>query len=46
MLIDATINWQLQPQEQYGGNRYPAVGTTISQQTADKLKRRWQEYGL
>ena len=23
VLIDATINWQLQPQEQYGGNRYP-----------------------
>ena len=29
-LIDATINWQLQPQEQYGGNRYPPVGTAIS----------------
>ena len=23
VLIDATINWELEPQEQYGGNRYP-----------------------
>ena len=30
VLIDATINWQLEPQEQYGGNRYPPVGTAIS----------------
>ena len=30
VLIDATINWALQPQEQYGGNRYPPLGTAIS----------------
>jgi hypothetical protein len=46
MLIDATINWQLQPQEQYGGNRYPAVGTAISEEMAARLKRRWNEYGF
>ncbi|HWP22628.1 MAG TPA: UbiD family decarboxylase [Candidatus Binatia bacterium] len=46
VLIDATINWQLEPQEQYGGERYPAVGTAISSAMADKLKRRWEEYGL
>src|SRR4030095_121894 len=46
MLIDATINWQLEPQEQYGGQRYPAVGTAISREMADKLKRRWKEYGF
>ena len=46
VLIDATINWQLQPQEQYGGNRYPAVGTTISNEMAEKLKKRWSEYGF
>jgi hypothetical protein len=46
VLIDATINWQLQSQEQYGGNRYPAVGTMISDAMAEKLKKRWNEYGF
>jgi hypothetical protein len=46
VLIDATINWELQPQEQYGGNRYPAVGTAISNEMAEKLKKRWSEYGF
>jgi 4-hydroxy-3-polyprenylbenzoate decarboxylase len=46
VLIDATINWELEPQEQYGGNRYPPVGTVISAEMADRLKRRWKEYGL
>ncbi len=39
VLIDATINWQLQPQEQYGGNRYPAVGTSISNEMAEQAKK-------
>jgi 4-hydroxy-3-polyprenylbenzoate decarboxylase len=46
MLIDATINWQLQPQEQYGGNRYPAVGTTVSPAMTERLTTRWREYGF
>ncbi len=46
VLIDATINWRLEPQEQYGGNRYPAVGTAISSEMAETLKRRWKEYGF
>ena len=46
VLIDATINWQLEPQEQYGGNRYPAVGTPSPLSMAAKLKRRWSEYGF
>jgi 4-hydroxy-3-polyprenylbenzoate decarboxylase len=46
VLIDATINWQLQPQEQYGGDRYPAVGTSISPEIAQVVKRRWKEYGF
>jgi hypothetical protein len=45
-LIDATINWQLQPQEQYGGNRYPAVGTTVSPAMTERLTTRWREYGF
>ena len=46
VLIDATINWELEPQEQYGGNRYPPVGTAISPKMAETLKRRWKEYGF
>ena len=46
VLIDATINWQLQPQEQYGGERYPPVGTAVSPAMAERLKRRWKEYGF
>lgn len=46
VLVDATINWELEPQEQYGGNRYPALGTTISPKMEETLKRRWKEYGF
>jgi len=46
VLIDATINWELEPQEQYGGDRYPPLGTSISPGMAETLKRRWKEYGL
>jgi 4-hydroxy-3-polyprenylbenzoate decarboxylase len=46
VLIDATINWELEPQEQYGGHRYPPVGTAISPAMAEKLKQRWKEYGF
>ena len=46
VLIDATINWNLQPQQQYGGERYPPVGTAVSPAMAERLKRRWQEYGF
>jgi 3-polyprenyl-4-hydroxybenzoate decarboxylase len=46
VLIDATINWELEPQEQYGGNRYPPLGTAISPEMAETLKRRWKEYGF
>lgn len=46
VLIDATINWELEPQEQYNGSRYPPVGTVISADMGDRLKRRWKEYGF
>jgi len=45
-LVDATINWALEPQEQYGGNRYPPLGTTISAEMEATVKRRWSEYGF
>jgi UbiD family decarboxylase len=46
VLLDATINWELEPQEQYGGRRYPPIGTAISEKMSATLKRRWREYGL
>lgn len=46
VLIDATINWELEPQEQYGGERYPPLGTAISSRMEETLRRRWKEYGL
>lgn len=46
VLIDATINWELEPQEQYGGNRYPTLGTEISPRMKELLARRWGEYGI
>jgi 3-polyprenyl-4-hydroxybenzoate decarboxylase len=46
VLIDATINWELEPQEQYDGNRYPPLGTAISPEMAARLKERWKEYGF
>lgn len=46
VLVDATINWSLEPQEQYGGNRYPPLGTTISDAMTERLNLRWKEYGF
>ncbi len=46
VLIDATINWELEPQEQYGGERYPPLGTAISTQMQETIRRRWKEYGF
>jgi len=45
-LIDATINWELEPQEQFNGNRYPPLGTAISDRMSETLKRRWKDYGF
>lgn len=46
MLIDATINWGLEPRPEYGGKRYPPLGTEITPQMREKIKSRWKEYGL
>jgi UbiD family decarboxylase len=46
VLIDATINWELEPQEQYGGNRYPRLASEISPKIEALVKKRWSEYGL
>ncbi|MBI2988872.1 MAG: UbiD family decarboxylase [Deltaproteobacteria bacterium] len=46
VLIDATINWDLEAEEQYGGKRYPPLSTDIDSKTEKKLLSRWKEYGI
>ncbi len=46
VLIDATINWELEPQQQYGGDRYPPLSTEATKAMGEKIKKRWSEYGF
>lgn len=46
VLIDATVNWDLEPQKQYDGKREPPLCTTITPETLRLVNRRWQEYGF
>ncbi len=46
MLIDATISWDLEPRAEYGGERFPPLGTEISPQIQKLIDKRWREYGL
>lgn len=46
VLIDATINWEHEPQEQYGGKRYPPVSFLIDPEDRELIEKRWNEYGI
>lgn len=46
VLVDATMNWQLEREEQYGGERFPAVCTEIHPDDKKKIIERWEEYGI
>ena len=46
VLIDATVNWDLQPEEQYGGRREPPLTTIIEPEVEKMVRSRWSEYGL
>ncbi|MFC2013424.1 UbiD family decarboxylase [Chloroflexota bacterium] len=46
VLTDATVNWDLEPEEQYGGERQPPMCTDISPEIAELINRRWHEYGF
>ena len=46
MLIDATVNWNLEPQEQWGNRREPPVCTNDPPEIEDLVNRRWHEYGI
>lgn len=46
VLIDGTVNWDLEREEQYGGEREPALCTELDPMTAKLINGRWQEYGF
>lgn len=45
VLIDATVNMDFEPQEQYGGERYPPT-VRPREQDWELVNRRWKEYGF
>ncbi len=46
VLIDATVSWDLEPDESFGGRREPPLCTEIPPETADLINQRWKEYGF
>ena len=46
MIIDATIDWEFEPQEQYGGNRYPPICFVLPPEEEKQVMSRWDEYGI
>ncbi len=46
VFIDATIDWELEPQQQYNGERYPPWATVTSPEMDAQVEKRWAEYGL
>ncbi len=46
VFIDATANWDLEPEEQFGGRREPPLCTVPPPEIADVVRRRWHEYGF
>jgi 3-polyprenyl-4-hydroxybenzoate decarboxylase len=46
MLIDATVNWDLELEEEYGNRREPPLCTEIPPETDALVNKRWSEYGL
>ena len=46
VFIDATVNWDLEAEEQYGGKREPPLSTVIPPEVDELITRRWSEYGL
>jgi len=45
VLIDATVNLDFRPQEQYGGERYPRSVVPLKEHS-DLVDNRWKEYGF
>jgi len=46
VFIDATVNWDLEPEEQYGGKREPPLCTEIDPKTEELINKKWKDYRL
>jgi 4-hydroxy-3-polyprenylbenzoate decarboxylase len=46
VLIDATVDWNLEEEEQYDGKRLPPLASDIGPEIEERVKKRWKEYGL
>ncbi len=45
LLIDATRNWEFEPNPDWGGRRYPPINT-LPVQLEERIRSRWSEYGI
>ena len=45
VLIDATVNLDFEPEENYGGKRYPPM-VIPEKQDMDLVEKRWKDYGF
>ena len=45
VLIDATRNWEFEPNPEWGGRRLPPINT-IDPVLEEKVRSRWSEYGI
>ena len=46
VLVDATMDWELEPEDQFGGNIYPELCTVIPPHEEALIDKRWKEYGI
>ncbi|MDY6973807.1 MAG: UbiD family decarboxylase [Thermodesulfobacteriota bacterium] len=46
VLIDATVNWELDTEDQYGGKRFPPLCTVPETEDEEMVEKRWNEYGI
>lgn len=46
VLIDATVNWDLEPEPQYDGRREPPLCTVLPPEVEKLINKRWKEYGI
>jgi UbiD family decarboxylase len=45
VLIDATRNWEFEPNPAWGNRRYPPVNT-VPAELEQRIRERWDEYGI
>ena len=45
VLIDATRNWEFEPNPDWGGRRYPPINT-LPVALEERIRDRWSEYGI